>query len=60
VYEGRLSLRRLVEVLSAEPARILGIRAGRIKPGYLANLILVKFPGEFLISGGEERRSACS
>lgn len=50
VYDGRLALERLVEALSTIPADILGIEAGRIRPGYLANLILVRYPGTFTVS----------
>lgn len=57
-YEEKLTLERLVEVLSTIPARILGLRAGKIRPGYLANLILVKYPGVFTLTRTSELATA--
>ncbi len=43
VREGRISLRRAVEVLMKRPAELIGIKKGRIEEGYDADLIVVDF-----------------
>ena len=41
VRDGHVSMGRLFELLSGNPARILGVEAGRIAPGCEADLILI-------------------
>ena len=41
VRDGTISIGRLFELLSANPARILGVEAGLLRPGYEADFILV-------------------
>ncbi len=41
VRDGTISTGRLFELLAANPARILGLNAGRISEGYEADLILI-------------------
>ena len=41
VRDGHVSMGRLFELLSSNPARILGVEAGRIESGYEADLILI-------------------
>ncbi|MCW3835504.1 dihydroorotase family protein [Sphingomonas canadensis] len=45
VHDGTIGLARLFELLAENPARILGLDAGRIAPGLAADLILVD-PGK--------------
>ncbi len=40
-HNDQVSLSRLVEALSTRPAELLGLNAGSLKPGYLADLCLV-------------------
>lgn len=48
VSDGRLSLARMVEVLSTGPARVLGITAPSIQEGSLASLVLVNTSRRFV------------
>ncbi len=41
VRDGTISIGRLFELLSANPAKILGVEAGLLQPGYEADFILV-------------------
>lgn len=53
VANGRLSLHRLVDLTSAGPARLFGIRAkGRIAMGYDADLSVVDLKRPFTITNG--------
>lgn len=40
VREGHLSLNRLIQLMSAEPARLLGIPGGTLRKGVVADLVL--------------------
>ncbi|MFT6009390.1 MAG: dihydroorotase [Parasphingorhabdus sp.] len=41
VRDGTVSIGRLFELLSANPAKILGVEAGQLRPGYEADFILI-------------------
>lgn len=41
VRDGKLSAARLFDLLAANPARLLGVKAGQLTPGHEADLILV-------------------
>lgn len=41
VRDGAITINRLFELLSTNPAEILGVKAGSIQPGYEADLILL-------------------
>ncbi len=45
VHPGVISLPRLIEMMTAAPARILGIKAGTLKKGFPADIVLFN-PGE--------------
>lgn len=49
VKENNISLNKLVELMSKRPAEIMGINKGRIKIGYLADLVLVNTDEEYII-----------
>ena len=49
VATGKISLARLVELMSAAPRRILGVQGGRIAAGEPADLVLVDPDREFTI-----------
>ena len=42
VRDGTISIGRLFELLSANPAKILGVEAGVLRPGYEADFILIE------------------
>jgi dihydroorotase len=49
VRDGHISIGRLFELLSTNPARILGIDAGKLKDGYQADLIFVETDAPWLV-----------
>jgi len=49
VAEGRLSLRRLVELLCRRPAELFGLRAGRLEVGWPADLVLLDLKARFVV-----------
>ena len=58
VAAGRISWARLVEVCSANPARIFGLRdKGRLEPGADADVVIYDPRVEGVISGGEAAQS---
>lgn len=53
-----LSLLRLIEVLSTAPARLFGLPGGTLKPGALADLVLVDLDEPWIVNeGGIRSRS---
>lgn len=51
VRDGRISTGRLFELLAANPAKILGLNAGRIAEGYEADLILIDPDAPWQVDG---------
>ncbi len=49
VQQGRISLERVVEVTSSAPARIFGLKKGKIEKGYDADLVLVDMNKEQIV-----------
>ena len=47
---GKITLKRLVEVIMEKPAELIGIRKGKIKPGYDADFIAINLSSEKKIS----------
>jgi dihydroorotase len=56
VHDGRLTLARLLQALSARPAEILGLAAGRLAPGAPADLVLLD-PDEPYVLDKQDLRS---
>jgi dihydroorotase len=55
VRPGLISLSRLVELLSAGPARVLGLAAGTLRPGSVADVTLFDPEGEITIEAAAFR-----
>lgn len=51
--DGHVTLPRLFELLAANPARILGLEAGRLEPGAPADIILVDPEAPWVIDTGK-------
>lgn len=49
VKKGHLTLMQLVEKISVNPAKILGIKKGNIAPGYAADLVIADLDTEYSI-----------
>ena len=49
-HNDSLSLWRIVELLSTNPAKLLGLEAGTLKPGHKADFILVDLEEPWLLS----------
>jgi len=49
VHGGELSLSRLIEVLSATPARLLGLEAGTLSPGRPADFVIADLEKPWLV-----------
>ncbi|ATP21648.1 MULTISPECIES: dihydroorotase [Sphingobium] len=58
VREGHLSLNRLMTLLSANPAKILGVNAGSFAPGSAADLILVDPDAPWIVDSAKMAASA--
>jgi len=54
-HSGDVPLLRLVEVLSTNPAKIFGLPGGTLKPGAVADLILVDLDAPWLVRKGDIR-----
>lgn len=52
VRDGTISIGRLFEMISGNPAHILGLNAGRIAPGYEADLILIDTDTPWQVDSG--------
>lgn len=50
VRTGDIPLERLSELLCANPAAILGVRKGKLEPGYPADLVLVDLDASFTVT----------
>lgn len=53
VKEGHISLNRLSELMSAKPAKIMGLNKGQLKIGYYADMVLVDLEEEFIIDSSK-------
>ncbi|WP_010336329.1 dihydroorotase [Sphingobium yanoikuyae] len=58
VREGHVSLNRLMTLLSANPAKILGVNAGSFAPGSAADLILVDPDAPWIVDSAKMAASA--
>jgi dihydroorotase len=58
VREGHVSLNRLMTLLSANPAQILGVNAGSFAPGSAADLILVDPDAPWIVDSAKMAASA--
>jgi dihydroorotase len=58
VREGHVSLNRLMTLLSANPAKILGVNAGSFAPGSAADLILVDPDAPWIVDSAQMAASA--
>ena len=58
VREGHVSLNRLMTLLSANPAKILGVNAGSFAPGSAADLILVDPHAPWIVDSAKMAASA--
>ena len=58
VREGHVSLNRLMTLLSANPAKILGVNAGSFAPGSAADLILVDPDAPWIVDSAKLAASA--
>lgn len=58
VREGHVSLNRLMTLLSANPAKILGVNAGSFAPGSAADLILVDPDAPWIVDSAKMTASA--
>jgi dihydroorotase len=58
VREGHVSLNRLMTLLSANPAKILGVKAGSFAPGSAADLILVDPDAPWIVDSAKMAASA--
>ncbi|MGA1805540.1 dihydroorotase [Sphingobium sp. WW5] len=58
VREGHVSLNRLMTLLSANPAKILGVNAGSFAPGSAADLILVDPDAPWIVDSTKMAASA--
>lgn len=58
VHDGRLSLSKLVAAMSTNPARILGLEAGTLRPGAPADIVVFD-PDEPWVLERETLRSKC-
>src|SRR3546814_1490694 len=55
VREGHVTLNRLMTLLSANPARILGVDAGGFAPGSAADLIFIDPAAPWIVDSGKMR-----
>src|SRR3546814_19504576 len=53
VREGHVTLNRLMTLLSANPARILGVDAGGFAPGSAADLIFIDPDAPWIVDSGK-------
>ncbi len=53
VRDGHISMSRMFELLATNPAKILGINAGRISEGYEADLILIDPDAPWQVDGSK-------
>ena len=53
VRDGHVSLNRLMTLLSANPARILGVQAGSFSPGSAADLIFIDPDAPWIVDSGK-------
>ncbi len=51
VKSGKINLKRLSKIMSANPARIFGVEKGRIEKGYDGDLVLVDIDKEVVVDG---------
>jgi dihydroorotase len=58
VRDGHVSLNRLMTLLSANPAKILGVNAGSFAPGSAADLILVDPDAPWIVDSAKMAASA--
>lgn len=53
VKSGKIDLKKLSKVMSANPAEIFGLKKGRIEKGYDADLVLLDLDKEIKVNGDE-------
>lgn len=53
VKSGEISLNHLVKIMSTNPSKILGIKKGKLEPGYLADFVLVDLDREYIYTEEE-------
>lgn len=51
VKSGKIDLKKLSQIMSANPARIFGVKKGRIEEGYDADLVLLDLDKEIVVDG---------
>lgn len=51
VKSGKIDLKKLSQIMSANPARIFGVKKGKIEKGYDGDLVLVDLDKEILVDG---------
>lgn len=56
--EDLIDMARVFELIAAAPARLLGVRAGRIEPGYEADLAIVDPDKPWIVQSGKMAASA--
>ena len=60
VKENGLSINKLVKMMSENPSNMLKVKKGKIKPGYIADLVLVDLDEKFIIGDKFYSRSSNS
>jgi dihydroorotase len=58
VRDGHVSMNRLMMLLSANPARILGVAAGSFTPGHAADIIFIDPDAPWIVDSGKMAASA--
>lgn len=51
VKSGKIDLKKLSQIMSANPARIFGVKKGRIEKGYDGDLVLVDLDKDIVVDG---------
>ncbi len=58
VREGHIGENRMMALLAANPARLLGIEAGRLEPGFPADIILIDRDAPWIVDSGKMAAAA--